>query len=195
PLPLAGGLPPLGRALPSPPLSGFQQTLRSLRHLRESRTQAHRAGTRPGLFRSFQAPSAHARIPVHPMPPQILLHSSPQQRSPRRPVPHRQLTTRASLAHLECGSPAGAGESARGGGAPAGHSPGDHVAGSDRLPRVLSSWTEAKQCYLYGDALKRGLVRIVTERLIRLPPPFWKGVRLSPHGPPCPKRWLVGSTK
>ena len=28
----------------------------------------------------------------------------------------------------------------------------DHVARSDRLRRVLSSWTEAKQCCLCGDA-------------------------------------------
>ena len=34
----------------------------------------------------------------------------------------------------------------------AGNSPVDHVAGSDRLPRILSLWTETKQCCLCGDA-------------------------------------------
>jgi transposase len=44
------------------------------------------------------------------------------------------------------------GESSRSGSAQARHSPMDHVARSDRLPRVLSSWTEATQCCLCGDA-------------------------------------------
>ena len=43
-------------------------------------------------------------------------------------------------------------ESACGGGSQAGDSSVDHVARSDRLSRVLSSWTEAQRCCLCGDA-------------------------------------------
>jgi hypothetical protein len=44
------------------------------------------------------------------------------------------------------------GESTCSGSTQAGHSLVDHVARSDRLPRVLSSWTEAHRCRLCGDA-------------------------------------------
>src|SRR5215831_1540652 len=46
----------------------------------------------------------------------------------------------------------GTGESARGGSAQARNPAMDHAARSDRLPRVLSSWTEAKRCGLCRHA-------------------------------------------
>jgi len=93
----------LRRALPFPPLSGFQQTFRALRHLRQSRSQAHRSRTCNRLFRSFQTPPRHACLPVHPLPPQVLFYSPPQQRSTGRPAPYRQLTPRHISHLLECG--------------------------------------------------------------------------------------------
>jgi hypothetical protein len=82
----------LRSALPLPPHSGFQQAFRALRHLRKSGSQAHRSRTCDRIFRLFQTSPRHARLPLHSLPSQVLLYSSPQQRSPRRPAPYRELT-------------------------------------------------------------------------------------------------------
>jgi hypothetical protein len=61
------------------------------------------------------------------------------------------------------------GKSTRSGGTEARDPAVDHVAGSDRLRRVLSSWTEAaKRCRLCGDAWN-GVGETIAGRLIRLP--------------------------
>jgi hypothetical protein len=78
-------------ALSRPARSVFRPLFRALRHLRQSRAQTHRPRACHRLCGPLQAPPRYACLPLHPVPPQVLLHTSPQG-SQGRPTPHRQLS-------------------------------------------------------------------------------------------------------